>query len=348
MATSDDAQKELQPQVQEIKKCRWQHYLLLPAAVLALILSGYSSYQTWQLKSQAGRIQTGLQEDLAAFRMSQQDANNQWQTASQDRQQKLQIRVEELNKTLKTALQQRFYQKQDWLLLKARYLLELAQINAHWSKDQQTTVVLLQEADKVLQDTAEQSIYPVRQAIADEIAQIQANPAVDIVGILSKLDAAQNTVTQLPVRRQTTPVTSGAEKTTQSAWRERLSENISLLEKLVVIRHHNKDIKQMLSPVYQSLLIETIRMDLQEAQWAVLQGNSTIYQQALAQALREIKRVFEQNAQGTQALISQLEALQQNKLDIARPQLEQSLSLLNQFIEQKTQVPMPATEGNPQ
>lgn len=123
---------------------------------------------------------------------------------------------------------------------------------------------------------------------------------------------------------------------------------MNVLEKLVVIRRNDEDIQPLLSPLHQTLLRDSIRFNLQEAQWALLQNNSKIFQLSLAQALKEINRAFDENAVATQALIKQLQNLQQEKLETITPTLNQSLSLLNQLIESKntqnTEIPA-TTEG---
>ncbi len=88
----------------------------------------------------------------------------------------LQNKIQQMNKDLQAALREHFDQKQDWLLLKARYYLELAQINAHWSDDQQVTIALLQQADALLRTIPDQQLFTVRQAIAQEITQLQVLP----------------------------------------------------------------------------------------------------------------------------------------------------------------------------
>lgn len=318
-------------------------------ATLALLLALYAVYmnhRSHQLRAQ----QTNLAIDN--LKKQQNTANESINTLEETVSQvqtTLQEQVQTLDKKLQTAVQQSLYQKQDWFLLKARYYLELAQINAHWSNEQQATIALLQQADALLATDSDHQLFPVRQAIAQEISQLQALPKLDLPGLLSQLDAAQNALANLslkqPLNKSAAPNATES-KNTNSPWQERFKNSMGVLEKLVVIRHNDNDIQPLLSPLHQMLLRDSIQLNLQEAQWALMQNSPKVYQLALARALQEIKRSFDENSAAAKTLIKQLQSLQQEKLMPANASLEKSLPLLNQLIERKnSQPPKPAPVG---
>lgn len=254
-------------------------------------------------------------------------------------QTELNNRLDAVNKNLSNALEERWYQANDWLLLKARYYLELAAINAHWSEEQQTTVALFKQADDLLANIHKPELFAVRQAMAQEIAQLQAIPTVDTVGLLSKLDAAQLSLTKLPLKNpfaltKNRPMEAEVNKT-DSIWCEQVQKSMQLLEKLVLIRHHDETIEPLMSPEYESLLRETCFLNLQEAQWAVIQRNNEVYKLSLNQAINTIKRTFDLKSASTQTLLQQLNELQPVQLNSQKISTGKSLSLLNQLIESK-------------
>ncbi|MGQ3890288.1 uroporphyrinogen-III C-methyltransferase [Legionella sp. CNM-1927-20] len=324
------------------------HVGLLILTLISLLLAALAFYQNSHLKA----LQTQQQSDIAdQFRLlkSQLQKNNltiNTRTENlKNSQTELSNQVDKLDNSLQTALKQRFFQNQDWLLLKARYYLELVQLNAHWGEDQRITAALLQQADQVLQNIPEQQLFPVRQAIAREISKIKALPTVDLAGLLSQLDAAQSLVMQLPMQQSlinNQQTTTPSSTTDNSSWRRQLSNSLSYLKKLVVVRRHEGATQPIYSPLHQALLREIIRMNLQEAQWAVLQKNTKVYQQALNQAITAIKNTFDQEATNTQALLKSLQQLQRQKLDYPKPMVDEPLVLLNQYIETKTKPTIPA------
>lgn len=328
-----------------VKKKRFcWHAVTGLVALLALSLAIYAIYQNRQITSQKNHIDrmSQQQQEISSQLMAMQQSLQQTQTT-------VATRMDALHQQMHTALKQRLYQQQDWSLLKARYYLELAQINAHWSDDAQTTVALLEEADQLLQTLSDQRLYPVRQAIAKEIAQVKAIPPIDVAGILSQLDAAQTLALQLPTRHNLpTPADKVNDpKASDSMWQQRMQQSLGLLEKLVIIRHHAQQTQGMLSPLHQSLVRENLSMDFQEAQWAVLQKNAKVYQQSLVHALQQIKRNFDNKAIATQTLVKQLEDLQKTLLEAPQPELQQALPLLNQIIESGSPTPAKKT-GNTQ
>jgi uroporphyrin-3 C-methyltransferase len=111
------------------------------------------------------------------------------------------------------------------------------------------------------------------------------------------------------------------------------------LNKLVVVRRDNEDIKPLSSPLFASILKESIRLNLQEAQWAILNNNSMAYQFALTQAVLTLKKGFNEHLSNKTALLNQLRELQKINLPQESPSVGEALPLINQLIEQKQAKP---------
>ncbi|CZI73741.1 TPA: hypothetical protein JBC15_04980 [Legionella pneumophila subsp. pneumophila] len=312
-------------------------------AFLAIIISIYSiqldkQFQNHQLvenkklTDELGRIKA---EQNTVQKLLDNNANHLQQIQSD-----LTSKMDSLNKELQTAMKQKLYQNNDWLLLKARYYLELAQINVHWSDNFNTSVALLQQADALLKGMNIPKIFTIRQTIAKEIAQLKSISVVDITGILSQLDAAQAAINNLSIQsvvdqQEVLNHITKSEESGKTGWRNRLQDSVNFLEKLVVIRRHNENIQPLISPLYESAIKENIRLNLQEAQWAILNNNPAVYQFALNQAIANLKRVFNESSQNTDALIKQLSTLQNIKLTQEKPVVGQAIPLINQMIDNK-------------
>lgn len=335
------------------KKRRKKHlYAFTIVVVIALVaFAVFTTYKNFQTREGTKKQMHLLLSEFTALKNQQitsklqldQTVNNLH--ASQDA---LKAQLTHLDKNLQAALHQNLYQTKDWLLLKARYYLELAQINTHWSDDLQGTHTLLQQADTILSEFHDESAVEVRQAIANEMEKIDATPKIDLAGLLSQLDAAQNQIAKLPIKtteefQQKATSTSSLNEPSQG-WRGHMQQTLSLLERLVVIRHHDAEISPPPSLVYESMLREGIRLNLQEAQWAALQSNEAIYQFSLEQALKNIKRSFSLEQANTIAFVTQLENLQHAQLAPKKLSLDQSLPLLNRWIESKESQSL-STEG---
>lgn len=312
--------------------------------IIALIAMGIAIYTTTQTIKLASQTETLVSEldktnqDRSRIKKSLQSLN--------DAQSELAETVKTTDKTMQSALKQHRYQSNDWVLLKARYYLQLAQINAHWSDNLETTITLLQQADESLSGLHDQRLFKIRQVIAQEIAKLKTMPSVDITGILSELDALQTAITALPVKRSTLSAAdeknTPAESPSLSTWNARLKTSVDRLKQLVIVRRHDEAIKPMLSEEQESMLRQSIILNLQIAQWAVLQQNESVYKMVLNKATKSIKHHFTDE----KALTEQLDVLKKMKLKQQKPDINQSLSLLNQLIETNISKPIePTTTG---
>lgn len=229
------------------------------------------------------------------------------------------------------------YQTEDWHLQKARYLLELAEINLHWSKDPQATVSLLHQADAILATIQDHNLFPIREAIAKEITSVNASPKKDLTGALARLTALENNITDLPLKSALLSLKDATAhqtpQNTTSSWQKHFSDTLMFLEKLVVVQRHDEDILPIPSKFYESMLREAIRLNLEEAQWALLQNNEAIYQFSLTQALKNLLRCFKPSDAKTNAFRKEIQSLQAIPLfNCNKPISLQSLPLLNQLI----------------
>lgn len=330
------------PPAKNNKRKKASRFSLLTPLILAvsLITATYTLYINNQLKQTLFIKNQELVKKINKLKKQQFDEEQEMHAAIDTlhlSEKTLEDTLRELHSQVQTTLQQPFYQKQDWLLLKARYYLELAQINAHWSSNQEMILALLQEADRILNALSDQKLLPIRQALAQEITTLQAQPKIDIAGQLSQLDALQNLIPELPIKPSL--INPTLEKTT-SEHNEPLSileKNLNFFKKLIVIHHNDNNLMPLLlSPFYQTMLRECIRFNLQEAQWAILQSNEAVYQLSLTQALKNIKKIFDDEENHTKSLMSQIHALQQHPILTTSLELnDQALTQLNQFIESK-------------
>ncbi|CZI03200.1 TPA: uroporphyrinogen-III C-methyltransferase [Legionella pneumophila] len=312
-------------------------------AFLAIIVSIYSIQLEKQFQNHQLVENKNLTDELERIKAEQNTVQKLLDNNTNHLQQiqsDLTSKMDSLNKELQTAMKQKLYQNNDWLLLKARYYLELAQINVHWSDNFNTSVALLQQADALLKGMNIPQIFTIRQTIAKEIVQLKSISVVDITGILSQLDAAQAAINNLSIQsvvdqQEVLNHITKSEESGKTGWRNRLQDSVNFLEKLVVIRRHNENIQPLISPLYESAIKENIRLNLQEAQWAILNNNPAVYQFALNQAIANLKRVFNDSSQNTDALIKQLSTLQNVKLTQEKPVVGQAIPLINQMIDNK-------------
>ncbi len=104
-----------------------------------------------------------------------------------------------------------------------------------------------------------------------------------------------------------------------SNWKIQFARSMDVLKKLVVVRRNDKDIQPLISPLLATTLKEIIHLNLQEAQWAILNTNPVVYQLAIKQAIQNLQRSFNLTTPAAQALLQQLSQLQQVQLTQQQP-----------------------------
>ncbi len=322
------------PQKQPSQPRGWTILLL----IIAVGCTAYAAYVVTQCRQGTTQQLQGMMAKLSAINAQQTDTVTRLDsTRHQVSMNQDQLTL--LDKQMHTQLQQQAYRADDWALLKARYFLELAQANAYWTDNMPATSALLGQADTVLENAHEQRLFDVRREIAEEKARVDAVEKIDTTGILSQLDAAQQLTQHLLIHQvlvlpnDKSAITPQPEQS--SSWRERLKTSLELLEKLVVVRRVNEDVKPLMTPAYVALLRESIQLMLQEAQLAVLQRDEALYQLALKQAINKVTQLFDRHDSTTEALLKQLKALTQTTLLHEKVEIGRALVLLNQVIDSK-------------
>ena len=298
----------------------------------------YALYVTVQMHKQLQALVT------VTDTLKQQQVNTQIQLDSRINainaaQTKLTDHLNAIKKNVQTAIQEHWYQSNDWLLLKARYYLELAAINQNWGDNIQTTKALLQEAQALLTNLHDPRLFAIMQAISKDQAKLDVTPIVDIAALLTQLDAASLMTNQLEIKTPhlftDTTLPKKVANQLPSTWREHLENSIRRLEQLVIIRHHDEAFHPLVTPTDEAILRDNIHLALQQAQWAVLQQNMSVYTLSLTQAIDGIILAFDPDKDLTKKLVNQLHDLQQIKFKGKQPVSTESLLLINQLIESK-------------
>ena len=216
----------------------------------------------------------------------------------------------------------------DWRLLKARHLLELAQLNAHWSTDKASTVAMLNEADAVLAPLHNPALLNVRKALAEDLHATESASTTDTTALFAKLNAASKSTWALsinPIPKEDPIPTSPPSNTKATAV-------LNFLKNVVTIHHHSDVLEPKPTLAFEAMLRASVRLSLEEAQWAVLERNNQVYQLALNQAINYLKQSFVSDQTRTEALISRLNELKQVALHAEAVIPEQALTELNQVI----------------
>ena len=225
-----------------------------------------------------------------------------------------------------------------WVLSEAEYLAQMAQLDLRFQNNINGAIVLLQAADQRLGAVSSPNLLPVRQSIANSIVALQAVPAVDSVGILTRLSALMDQVQQLPLVPQfqaPAPTVKQPKTNTKldrylTDWHNALANSSHVLAQLVIIRHHNEPIEPLLPPDQYAYLKQNIELQLQQAQWAVLHRQQIIYNTSLKNIMRWLTRYFTDNGVPSHSVIQAVADLQKINIAPAVPDLSNTIMVIQQ------------------
>jgi len=324
-------------------------YSLWLVASLAILIALSALYMNWQLSQTIKRSTHAFDATLTMLTEQQSNTEARLQshrTTTQTDQTTWQSKINTLENTLQATLKEYTNLSDDWRLLKARHLLELAALNAHWSTNKDATIAMLREADVFLAPIHNPKLLPVREGLAHDITEQLNAPTTDVTSLLTRLDAIQAKTWDLPIKPLPIEVFSKhtPEENTSTTQPSRMDSALTFLKSLVVIHYNPDTLEPKPTLAYEAMLRATVRLNLQEAQWAILEQNNTIYHLALNQAIHHLEHTFSSNTTRTQALMQQLEQLKKTNLRTERVIPEEALNQLNPIINTPRTAP-PSTEG---
>lgn len=301
---------------------------------ITLIFAVVAVYLNHQLSRSVEKNFNFLQENLNM--LIQQQSNTEarlqaYRATTQSHEARAEKAMAAFEKSMLEKLNAINHSSDDWQLLKARYLLELAQLNAQWSNDISSTQSMLVEADNLLTSMHHSDLIAVRKALALDLQTIQNKPDIDITRILTQLDSALMIASALPLislpEKPTSIPGNQAHNTMQSF--------LNYLSQFIVIRYHTHGLEPQPTLAYEAILRASIKLNIQVAQWAVIARNNSIYQLALSQSLNTLSTSFLSQNPQSERLKDCLTQLQTISLTPAHLVPENALKTLNLIIEKK-------------
>lgn len=224
----------------------------------------------------------------------------------------------------------------------AEYLIKLAMFNLNFGGNASVARQLLQTADEKIQSLGDPKYWPLRQAIAKDLAALDAVSKVDLPGIVSRLNALSEQVESLPhaqapaenLTAQSRAVAS-VQPASASSFTQKLQvvgqRVLDILSRLVVITRDVPKAAPLLPPDQYAYVITNIQSKLSTAEWAVLYHQPQIYQQSLMQAKQWAFRYFAESNNQVVAFIKSLEELMAISVKPAFPDLSNTLNMIDQI-----------------
>lgn len=330
--------------------------LALGLAVVAIIVGigvAVTAFFTWrevdrvvagrqqdvqQAQTRSSGLESRLQDTARRIDSMQMEVERSLDAAARDQRDvsaKLEEAQQDVERTVALMRAQMGRSQDGWLLSEVEYLLRIANQRLQLQRDADTALAALVAADDRLRALSDPGYLPVRQALAQEIAQLKAAPRVDISGLALALASLKERVDGLQVAgARYTPAQDqhGDVQQTLAAsdWREVPAVIWQAIRRLLAIRTHNQPATPMLPPDQQYFLYQNLHLVLESARLALLQSDPGNYRTSLATAQQWLQTYFDQDHPATASLSNELFHLAQKDIRPSLPDVSESLRLLRQ------------------
>ena len=223
------------------------------------------------------RVANSLEQQLleSATARAESDANNGRLT---DRLDRLELRLARLTATDRRA----------WLTNEAAFLVRLAAQRLLASRDVAAAESLLANADALLAEASDPRLERARRALAVDRTALAVTPKVDTVGLYAQFSALIEQSASLQV--VIAPPVKGGSETADKSWLAQAEAGwqaaLAKLSDYLVVQRRDREMSRMMTPDWEALARQNLRMLLEQAQIAALSGNQPLYDTALERAGR--------------------------------------------------------------
>nr|WP_189660037.1 uroporphyrinogen-III C-methyltransferase [Pseudomonas farsensis] len=333
-------------------------------ALLALLVGaagvGVGGWGAWQVRQLQGN-ELGQAEHLQAL--------NQRADALQQREQQLTTQLaglpsaseledrrrlvaqlqgdqQRLSQRLETVLGE---SRKEWRLAEAEHLLRLATLRLSALQDIASAKALVEGADEILREQSDPGAFAAREQLARSLATLNSTQQPDRTGLFLKLAAQREQVLQLSA--QSPEFNSGADATgaltadgdAGSRWSRWWGE----ISKYFQIDFNADDnVRPLLAGQSLNQLRLALSLTIEQAQWAALNGEEKVYNQALDDARSVLLANFNADNPQSKAMLDSLNKLAEQPVSVVTPDLSESLAAVQAYI-QRRHLPAQAQGGKP-
>lgn len=313
-------------------------FFLALTFLLVLASAGYFQYRLEMVlaENQILKQQQSVQQNQLSSQIEQNAGQQVLMEKSDSAQSQLEQKLLGLNSIVQQLPGAR---AEDWKLAEVEYLLRLANQRVTLQTEASGAEALLKAADAILAELSDPALVQVREFIAEERLALGKANDFDRQGVYLSIQALKK---QIETSIQPPEHFYTEDNETQSVEgfsSENLTETIwTQLKQLVQIRHRDDAFSAPLNQSQYQLLEHSLLLMLEQAQWALLKQEQSLYRQSLQNAMNWIDGKLRHTA--AVDLVNQLEDLSKQNIVQTMPDISQSLRQLRSVVKARTYRPV--------
>ena len=221
-----------------------------------------------------------------------------------------------------------------WKIREAEYLLNLASLKLQLEADVAGAIVLFESADRALADAGRDGVLYIRQTIAEEIAQLRALEQPDREGIYFRLESLAGEIAQLDLLLSlresiATGADTGAETAADAGF---IASGLEFLGNVFVWRRWDERPEFELVAGQEEYIRESIRLQIEQAQLALLMRDTALYRASLQAGLEQLQSYTGAGGGSAAGLAAEFSELLLIDIAPELPVLNQSLNQVGEFL----------------
>ncbi len=288
-------------------------------------------------KTLEARAVLRLQDQLSQQAKERADFTEQ-QSRLLQRLDRLDLRIARLTATDRRA----------WLGNEAAFLVRLAAERLLSARDISAAMALLGNADALLAEADDPRFELARRALAQDRAALRAAPVVDVVGLYARFNAVAGQAAALDAGPGAAPKMPVGHS---ENWRDRAKAGweaaLAKLSSYLVVKRRDAEMARMMTPDWEALVRQNLRMLIEQAQIAALSHNPMLYAAALDRASTFVSEFAGVDPDRVEAVGNELAALKQIDIAPALPDLTRSRAALADALRRLDDGEQPGGMTNP-
>lgn len=318
------------------------------ALLISLVVASGVGYEFYQ-KLNAGKAQNTivnelseqnklLQQELAALKSSQMSLQQALFNSEEKVSEALTQSTLENQQALKAALQKAQQQGSSLNPQEVTSLQRMAEFKLWAEKDYQGASAVLKRLDGLLSE------YPgtieVRQAIMQDIQTLDSLKPVATEAIYLQLNSVINRIDELVFNavnlpEETLVIDEHALSEDINDWQQNISNSWNkIVDSFITIRRHEGIvIEPLLTDQERNLINQRIKLNIAQAQDALLSKQASIYFSALNEAKRLISEYFKQDDDATKSVLNTLSELEKEQLNFSQEVTLQSTQTVKEWVQ---------------
>jgi uroporphyrin-3 C-methyltransferase len=217
-------------------------------------------------------------------------------------------------------------------------LLRLAQERLLSARDVRAAIGLMQSTDELLRQGNDSSTFTLREALAQDLTALRGVEAVDVSGLYARLGAAITRLEALAVQPggavPAFRVADTAATAETASWWDELKD---FLGRYFVITRGAAEVVPVLGTEQTWVVEAQLKLQLEQARLALLQGQQSVFERALDEAISGIDALMQGDDKS--ALLTELHALRASAVQNTIPAAGRALEVLRALQPPETTTP---------